>query len=64
MEVELTLSSELEDLSEEYGLSRESESATASVPDDQQGTLDNSLYLDTRALILILTGCMILMMGK
>ena len=49
MEVELTLSSELEDLSEEYGLSRESESATASVPDDQQGTLDDSLYLDTHS---------------
>ena len=49
MEVELTLSSELQDLSEEYGLSSECESATASVPDDHQGTIDQSLNLDTHS---------------
>ena len=48
METEHILASELQDLSEEYGLSRESESAAASSSDDP-GTLDQALNIDTNS---------------
>ena len=48
METEHILASKLQDLSEEYGQSRESESAAANSSDDP-GTLDQALNIDTNS---------------